>query len=621
MSTFASSGDQGPGPDRGVRAARGRVKETAKPSYEEGLSTRSWGPRAAHLVQDLVADVALECGWGRLLFGQTFADHERLVAEIAREEAGRRDVCLYVREPHVVVSLAPQELFLDPSHTYRMWLHRHRTAHSHVPGLVVRERRGESDADAVNRLYSANGMVTAPPETLWANQRTPTFTYLVAVDEDRGEVVGTVTGVDHRHAFNDPEDGTSLWCLAVDPKSTRPGVGRELVRMLLDRYKARGRAYLDLSVLHDNAPAIRLYEQLGFVRVPVFSVKRKNPINELLFSSQPAEGLDDLNPYARIVADEARRRGITVEVVDAEGGFLELTHGGRSVHTRESLSELTTAVAMSRCDDKRVTRLLLGRAGLRVPRGAVAAGGAEDRRLLGEVGELVVKPSRGEQGAGITVGVRTGEELERAVADARGHGGEVLLEERVEGDDLRIVVIGGVWVAAAVRRPPAVVGDGRRSVEALIAAASRRRSASTGGESAIPLDEATRRTVAEAGWSLDDVLPAGVELTVRHTANLHTGGTLHDVTARLHPDLARAAGRAAEVLGLPVAGIDLLVEDVEQPGYVILEANERPGLAHHEPQPTAERFIDLLFPGTRALPRGWRPADAAARDETADGSD
>jgi GNAT-family acetyltransferase (TIGR03103 family) len=583
--------------DRGVRAARGRVKDTAKPSYDEGLSTRSWGARPTHLVRDLVSDVALECGWGRLLFGQTFADHEALVAEVSREEPGRRDVCMYVREPHVVVSLAPQELFLDPSHTYRMWLHRHRTAHAHVPGLVIRELRDESDADAVNRLYRLNGMVPAPAATLWANQRTPTFTYLVAVDEDSGEVVGTVTGVDHRHAFNDPEDGTSLWCLAVDPQTTRPGVGRELVRMLLDRFKARGRAYLDLSVLHDNEPAIRLYEQLGFVRIPVFSVKRKNPINELLFT-RPSEGLADLNPYARIIAEEALRRGIKVRVLDAEWGEMELSLGGREVLARQALSELTTAVAMSRCDDKRVTRRLLERAGLRVPRGRVATGDEADHAFLDEVEEAVVKPARGEQGAGITVGVREPDALDHAVEHARAFCPEVLIEERVGGEDLRVIVIDDEVVAAALRRPAEVIGTGRHTVGDLIERQSRRRAAATAGEARIPTDEHTRATVRAAGYELTDVLEEGRVLQVRGTANLHTGGTIHDVTSRLHPTLADAAVRTARAIGIPVVGVDLLVDDVETEDYVIVEANERPGLAHHEPQPVVERFVDLLFPQT-----------------------
>jgi len=83
---------------------------------------------------------------------------------------------------------------------------------------------------------------------------------------------------------------------------------------------------------------------------------------------------------------------------------------------------------------------------------------------------------------------------------------------------------------------------------------------------------------------------------VRKTANLHTGGHLKDVTAVLHPALRSAAERAARVLDIPVTGLDFLVPDVTQPEHVIVEANERPGLANHEPQPTAARFVDLLFP-------------------------
>jgi GNAT-family acetyltransferase (TIGR03103 family) len=593
--------------DRGRIAAREHVREATKPSHDEGLSTRSWDARPEHLTRDLVPDVALECGWGRLIYGQTFATHDDLVAEVSREEPGRRDICVYVREPHVLVSRAPQELFIDPSHTYRRWLHQHRPGQDPLRGVVVRDLQGTADADAVNRIYTAAGMVTAPTEVLWENQRTPTFTYLVAEDAETGEIVGTVTGVDHRHAFNDPEDGTSLWCLAVDPQSARPGLGAALVRSLLDRYQARGRAYLDLSVVHDNEPAIALYEKLGFVRVPVYCVKRKNPINERLFAATPAEGLDDLNPYARIIADEALRRGISVQIVDGESGLMKLTHGGRGVLTRESLSELTNGVAMSKCDDKRLTRRLLAEAGLSVPRGHVATGGDDDRALLDDLGELVVKPARGEQGNGITVGVQTGSELQRAIELARSYCPDVLLEECVSGRDLRVVVIDHEVVAASVRKPATVVGTGRHSIRDLIGSASRRRAAATAGESRIPLDEVTEKAVRDEGYDLDDVLEEGLELAVRRTANLHTGGTLHDVTAKLHPALAEAARRASEVLDIPVVGMDLLVPDVGGPEHVIIEANERPGLANHEPQPTAERFIDLLFPATRALPRGWEP--------------
>ncbi|KPA98166.1 hypothetical protein PF70_01695, partial [Pseudomonas asplenii] len=119
------------------------------------------------------------------------------------------------------------------------------------------------------------------------------------------------------------------------------------------------------------------------------------------------------------------------------------------------------------------------------------------------------------------------------------------------------------------------------------------------GESRIPLDAETQRTLHAAGYDYNTVLPRGEQLAVRRTANLHTGGSLEDVTAILHPTLAEAAVQAARALDIPVVGLDLMVPAADQPEYVFIEANERCGLANHEPQPTAERFIDLLFPHSR----------------------
>ena len=110
------------------------------------------------------------------------------------------------------------------------------------------------------------------------------------------------------------------------------------------------------------------------------------------------------------------------------------------------------------------------------------------------------------------------------------------------------------------------------------------------------LDKAWCPTGDAAAFDYDSVLPAGQRLAVRRTANLHTGGTLEDVTSILHPVLKDAAVRAARALDIPVVGLDMLVPAADQPEYVFIEANERAGLANHQPQPTAERFIDLLFP-------------------------
>jgi D-alanine-D-alanine ligase-like ATP-grasp enzyme len=83
-------------------------------------------------------------------------------------------------------------------------------------------------------------------------------------------------------------------------------------------------------------------------------------------------------------------------------------------------------------------------------------------------------------------------------------------------------------------------------------------------------------------------------------ANVHTGGTIADVTDELHPTLLEVAVRAAHAIDIPVIGVDLMVPDLGAPDYVIIEGNEQPGLANHEPRPTAARFVDLLFPETRA---------------------
>jgi len=559
-----------------------------------------WHPPSEHQLRGMDTEAALDLGWGRLVFGQTFADPQRLV-EVLREEAeGRRDICIYPRDPQVLLGLAPGELFLDPSLTFRLDLHRYRPRRELVENVFVRTVTCPDDVAEMERIITRTGMVPGDPDTVWHNHSTRTVRYLVAEDRRTGRVVGTVTGVDHVRAFGDPEGGSSLWCLAADPGEAPPGTGEALVRVLAERYLARGRNYLDLSVLHDNGPAIALYCKLGFRQVPALVVKRRNAVNAPLFVPGPA-GLDRLNPYARILADEALRRGIRVEVTDVAHGEMRFTLGARSVLTRESLSELTTAVAMSRCDDKRVTRRIMAGAGVRVPVGTEVAGDdlGSALVLLERFGELVVKPARGEQGRGITVGVRDEAGLRSAVALARQHCPDVLVEELVEGEDLRVVVIDCEVVAAAVRRPATVVGDGVSDVTTLICRTSRRRERATGGESRIPLDDTTAAVVAEAGWAMDDVPPAGERIRVRRTANLHTGGTIEDVTERLHPEIAAAAVRASRAIGIPVTGLDFLVPDLDGPEHVFVEANERPGLANHEPQPTAARFVDLLFPETR----------------------
>jgi GNAT-family acetyltransferase (TIGR03103 family) len=561
------------------------------------FSLKNWQNTSRHQVNRLKKNICVDMGWGRIIFGHTFQDIDELYGTICQEDADRRDIALYIRDPHVLLSKWPDKLFLDPSHTYRLWAHDYRIQKDRYPTLNVRRVSALEDAEAINRIYQSRQMVKCNPRFMLDRNTSKLRTYLVAEDMDTHSVVGTVTGLDHAEAFDDPEGGTSLWCLAVDPQAKIPGIGEALVRHLVEHYLARGRSYIDLSVMHDNKEAISLYEKLGFKRVPVFCIKRKNQINEPLYVSSLPE--ENLNPYARIITREARRRGISVEVVDPEFGYFNLVFGGRSITCRESLTEMTSAIAMSRCDDKRLTNRVLQSGGLKVPKQYEAAEEeADNGNYLKELKRVVVKPARGEQGDGVSVDIQSINRLGKAIEQARNFCPDVIIEELCEGQDLRVIVIDYQMVAAAVRRPPKLIGTGRHTILDLIEKYNRRRAKATDGESRIPIDDETERCILNVGYNLDDVIQPDETLQVRKTANLHTGGTIHDVTNSIHSHLIKVSEKAARALDIPVTGLDLIVPDLDGSEYRIIEANERPGLANHEPQPTAERFVDYLFPQT-----------------------
>lgn len=544
------------------------------------------------------ANVAIHCGWGRLLFSQTFVSPAAIASELKREERGTRDIAFHIIDPHIVVNAAPQHLFLDPSHTFRLMLADYEPVGPPPGVFTVEPARGIADFEEANRIYRSVGMVPLDLDMIQyaADPDNPIVRYFVARQTDTGAVLGVINAVDHVRAFDDASGGCSLWALAVDMQADVPRVGEALSRHVIEHFRELGRRQLDLSVMHDNEQAIRLYEKLGFERIPHYAIKLRNPINEKLFTEN--SGLDGYNPYARLIIDEALRRGITVDPIDPPRGFFRLSWGGRRIVCRESLSELTSAIAFTRCDDKEITRSILAEADVRVPQQRQAGTDAENLAFLKQHGSVVVKPAQGEQGRGVFVDIDDEQQMKTAITNAAAVCDRVLLESYHRGQDLRIIVIGNEVVAAAVRKPAEVTGTGRHTVAELIERASRRRAAATGGESRIPVDHETARCVELAGYTMDSTPPEGESITVRRTANLHTGGTIHDVTPALHPELREAAIRSAVALAIPVVGMDFIVKSPDQPDHVAIEANERPGLANHEPQPTAERFIDLLFPQT-----------------------
>lgn len=553
-------------------------------------SLKNWG-EPAQLPQN---DVVIECGWGRLIFAHTFKENETIAKILKGEAKDARDLALYIRDPQVLIANAPQELFIDPSYTFRLVLETYEPVEDTRNLFSFRFINPDDDIESINSIYRSRNMVSVDPEFLKETYKGKFIKYWVATDNDTGDVIAVCMGIDHKLAFDDPENGASLWSVAVDPQAKYPGIGLNLANHVAEYYKQQGRAFLDLSVMHSNTEAINLYKKLGFIQIPVFCIKHKNAINETLFTGP--EPKKELNPYAMIIINEARKRGIRVDILDPIDNYFKLSSGGTSIICRESLTELTSSISMSRCSDKKTTTRILKKAGLSVPDQMLAGKPLENQAFLQKHNCIVVKPAVGEQGAGITVDVRTKNELETAINFAKQVCKDVLLEEMVIGEDLRIIVIDYKVVAAATRKPPTIIGDGKHTILQLIKKQSRRRENATGGESRIPLDDELKRTVHNAGYVIDDILPNGEELQVRKAANLHVGGTIHDVTSELHEDIKEAAIKAAHALQIPVTGLDFIVPSLSRPEYVIIEANERPGLANHEPQPTAERFIDFLFP-------------------------
>lgn len=570
---------------------------------------RKQAPSHAHLKQqqrhqaitDIPENVVIHCGWGRLLLGHTFESEITLAETLLEEKPGERDIAMYVANPHLVLNHSPQSLFLDPSDTWRLWLNNYRPRPRSIPGVLIRRATSMQDIEAINSIYQSRQMVPLKPVDAFKDLYSGQLLYLVAEGTRSHRIVGTVMGVNHEKVFNDPEKGSSLWCLAVAPDCKTPGVGEALLRYLIEYYQARGCQYLDLSVLHDNQSAKNLYRKLKFEPVNTFTIKTKNAINEKLFAGIPQ--WPKLNPYARIIVDEALSRGIEVMMDDEESGLFTLSLGGRQIRCHESLTDITSAVSMTLCQNKLLTHKTLKKAGLATPEYALYQNMPQAEAFLKKHKSIVVKPIDSEQGLGISVDVRDTNKLQAAVERAQTIASEIILERYYTGQDLRVLVIAQQVVAAAIRRPAEIIGDGEKDIKTLVEKQSRRRQAATGGESRIPLDSETERCVKEAGYDWYSVLEAGQHLFVRKTANLHTGGVLIDVTEQLHSTLRQAALTAASALNIPVTGVDIIVQSSDKPDYVIIEANERPGLANHEPHPTSQRFIDLLFPYSEEIKR------------------
>lgn len=303
-----------------------------------------------------------------------------------------------------------------------------------------------------------------------------------------------------------------------------------------------------------------------------------------------------LSPTSVLITEEARKRNIFVEFVVAEKGLFKLHHNKRTIFCLTSLTQLTSVVSAEICLDKYITNNVLQKAGIKVPMQIIAASKKENTDFFNTYKRVVTKPISEALGRGVSVDIRTAKEMHYTIGLLKISGDEgVLIEEFVEGEDLRIIVIDKKFVAAIHRTPPQVTGDGKTTVKKLI----EKQNKTLLPNNQIPFNYETKRCVELGGYKMTAILPDGTTIPVRKNANEHTGGVPVDVTHRITPGLRRTAEKIAEIIDIPVTGIDLLVPKVDGDEYTVIEVNSRPGLDGHEPQPVAAAFMDLLFPETK----------------------
>jgi cyanophycin synthetase len=302
-------------------------------------------------------------------------------------------------------------------------------------------------------------------------------------------------------------------------------------------------------------------------------------------------------------------RGIPYSRLMNPGRFIQLGQGAQGHRIIETGIDSLSVVGSQIAADKFATGTLLARAGLPTPSTHVVNSVAAAMQVATKLGfPLVVKPRYGGKGSGVTVDIRNKEQLQRAFSVAAQYSKGVVVERFVEGEDHRVLVVGGRMIAAARRTPAHVIGDGAASVHELI---ERHNLDPRCG--AIPfdrlterieIDEEVREWLAKAGLDLESVPDRGAQIRLRGPANISRGGSADDVTDIVHPDNRIALERAARLVGVNVNGIDFLTPDIsrswrEVPA-VILETNSLPGLRPHvlsnPDRDVIGPIVELMFP-------------------------
>ncbi len=316
-----------------------------------------------------------------------------------------------------------------------------------------------------------------------------------------------------------------------------------------------------------------------------------------------------LGPSTNAIVQAARRRNIPFRRLN-KYSLIQFGYGAKQRRIRAAETDQTGAIAESIAQDKELTRQLLQAVGVPTAKGFPVKDAEEAwETAVDYVGlPVVVKPRDGNQGRGVATNLTTKEQVLAAYQAALEESSEIIVEKFAPGKDHRVLVIGGKVVSASRREPAHVIGDGVSTVKALMDKENldpRRGDHHANVLSKMRLDEIALQVLKDQGHAPDSVPAVGEKVLIRRNANLSTGGTATDVTDEVHPEVAARCVEAARVIGLDIAGIDVIAEDISHPleeqGGIIVEVNAAPGLRMHmapssgQPRDVGRAIVDMLF--------------------------
>ncbi|MDJ0590729.1 MAG: cyanophycin synthetase [Pleurocapsa sp. MO_226.B13] len=319
-----------------------------------------------------------------------------------------------------------------------------------------------------------------------------------------------------------------------------------------------------------------------------------------------------LGPSTETIVKEAEARKIPWMWLSTRA-MLQLGYGANQKRIQATLSNNTSILAVELACDKEGTKTILDNAGVPVPKGTVIHYLDELEQAIADIGgyPIVIKPLDGNHGRGITININDWSEAEAAydLASQASKTRSVIVERYYPGNDHRVLVVNGKVVAVAERVPAHVVGNGKSTIEELIEITNQDPKRGDGHDNVltkITIDRTSQAVLEKQGYQLDSVLPPQQVAYLRATANLSTGGVAIDRTDEIHPENIWIAQRTAKIIGLDIAGIDIVTSDISQPlkatGGVIVEVNAAPGFRMHAapseglPRNVGASVLDMLFP-------------------------